>query len=98
MGEYFLASAFEKVVVQKTGYVGLTGAGTQQVFLRGFLDKYGVKPEIFTREVGKEGGGGGGYVLVLCETLFWPLPFHSFKVVSLLLFLTIKRDFRVGVL
>lgn len=52
VGEYFLASAFEKVLVQKSGYVGLTGAGAQSLFFRGFFDKYGIKPEIFSREVG----------------------------------------------
>lgn len=52
VGEYFLASAFEKVLVQKTGYVGLTGSGGQKLFFRGFLDKYGIKPEVFAREVG----------------------------------------------
>ncbi|CAN0260308.1 unnamed protein product, partial [Ectocarpus fasciculatus] len=50
VGEYFLASAFEKVLVQKTGYVGLTGSGGQKLFFRGFLDKYGIKPEVFARE------------------------------------------------
>lgn len=51
MGEYFLASAFEKVLLQRTGLVGLTGLGSQQLFFRGFLDKYGIKPELFVREV-----------------------------------------------
>ncbi|CAM9358686.1 unnamed protein product [Scytosiphon promiscuus] len=50
MGEYFLASAFEKVIVQKSGYVGMTGMGTQKPFFRAFLDKYGIKPEVFARE------------------------------------------------
>ena len=51
VGEYFLASAFEKVVVQKSGYVGLTGIPQQKLFLRRFFDKYGIKPEVFAREV-----------------------------------------------
>eukprot|EP00904_Undaria_pinnatifida_P002385 jgi/Undpi1/12147/HiC_scaffold_5.g01823.m1 len=48
--EYYLASAFEKVLLQRSGYVGLTGAGMQTLFLRGFFDKYGIKPEVFARE------------------------------------------------
>lgn len=52
VGEYFLASAFEKVLVQKSGYVGLNGISQQKLFFRGFFDKYGIKPEIFAREVG----------------------------------------------
>lgn len=52
VGEYFLASAFEKILVQKSGYVGLTGAGAQSLFFKGFFDKYGIKPEVFSREVG----------------------------------------------
>lgn len=51
ISEYFLASAFEKVLVQKTGYVGLTGIPQQKLFFRGFFDKYGIKPEMFAREV-----------------------------------------------
>lgn len=52
VGEYYLASAFEKVLLQRSGYVGLTGIGAQQLFFRGFFDKYGIKPEVFAREVG----------------------------------------------
>lgn len=51
MGEYFLASAFEKVILQKSGYVGMTGMGTQKPFFKGFFDKYGLKAEVFAREV-----------------------------------------------
>lgn len=51
--EYYLASAFEKVLLQRSGYVGLTGGGTQTLFMRGFFDKYGIKPEVFAREVSK---------------------------------------------
>lgn len=54
VGEYYLASAFEKVLVQKSGYVGLTGTGDQKLFYRGFLDKYGIKPEVLAREVGEQ--------------------------------------------
>ncbi|CAM9556081.1 unnamed protein product [Ascophyllum nodosum] len=50
MGEYFIASSFEKIMMQKTGFVGLTGLGSQQLFFRGLFDKYGVKPEVFARE------------------------------------------------
>eukprot|EP00903_Cladosiphon_okamuranus_P015752 g14538.t1 len=50
IGEYFLASAFEKILVQKSGYVGLMGIAQQKLFFRGFFDKYGIKPEMFARE------------------------------------------------
>lgn len=71
--EYYLASAFEKVLLQRSGYVGLTGGGAQTLFMRGFFDKYGIKPEVFAREVSSVStppcacmhpqelyGGGGG--------------------------------------
>lgn len=38
--------------MQKSGYVGLTGIPQQKLFFRGFFDKYGIKPEMFAREVG----------------------------------------------
>lgn len=52
VGEYYLASSFEKIFVQRTGFVGLTGIGVDRVFIKRFLDKYGIKPQIFAREVG----------------------------------------------
>lgn len=50
VGEYYLASSFEKIFVQRTGFVGLTGIGVDRVFIKRFLDKYGIKPQIFARE------------------------------------------------
>lgn len=41
-GAYFLASAFEKVYVQPSGDVGLTGLAYVSPFLQGTLDKLGV--------------------------------------------------------
>lgn len=52
VGEYYLASAFEKIFIQPSGYVGLTGMGQDRVFLKRFIDRYGIKAEIFSREVG----------------------------------------------
>lgn len=45
-GAYFLASAFEKVYVQPSGDVGLTGLAYVSPFLHGALDKLGVVPQM----------------------------------------------------
>lgn len=45
-GAYFLASAFDKVYVQPSGDIGLTGLSYVSPFLRGTLDKLGVVPQI----------------------------------------------------
>lgn len=44
--ETYLASAFDEVIVQPTGEVGLTGVLADQPFARGTLDKLGVDPQI----------------------------------------------------
>lgn len=48
-GSYYLASAFEKVYVQPSGDVGLTGVGLEVPFGRELLDKAGVKPQMGRR-------------------------------------------------
>lgn len=44
--EVYLASAFDEVVVQPTGEVGLTGVLVEQPFARDALDKIGVDPQL----------------------------------------------------
>ncbi|MGH3320689.1 MAG: signal peptide peptidase SppA [Streptosporangiaceae bacterium] len=46
---YYLASAFDRVYLQPSGDVGLTGVSLEQHFLRGALDKAGVTPQIGQR-------------------------------------------------
>jgi len=41
--EYFLASAFSYIILQPRGILSLFGITTTTPFLRGFLDKYGIK-------------------------------------------------------
>ncbi|MGH9380626.1 MAG: signal peptide peptidase SppA [Thermoanaerobaculia bacterium] len=45
-GSYFVASAFEKIYIQPSGDVGLTGLAYVSPFLRGTLDKLGVIPQM----------------------------------------------------
>lgn len=50
---YYLASTFEQVWVQPVGFVGLNGLSFEAPFLRGLLDRYGIKPEFVTRRAYK---------------------------------------------
>mmetsp|Transcript_35585 Transcript_35585/g.60528 ORF Transcript_35585/g.60528 Transcript_35585/m.60528 type:complete len:528 (+) Transcript_35585:109-1692(+) len=45
--EYFLASAFNYVHLQARGHLELFGTSTTNLFLRGALDKYGIKAHVF---------------------------------------------------
>lgn len=45
--EYFLASAFGYVHLQARGNLNLFGVSSTNLFLRGMLDKYGVKAHVF---------------------------------------------------
>jgi hypothetical protein len=45
--EYYLASAFSHVHLQSEGELNLFGLGASQMFLRGTLDRYGVKAHVF---------------------------------------------------
>ena len=47
---YYLASAFDEIYLQPSGMVGLTGLLSENVFLRGSLDKLGVVPRLDHRE------------------------------------------------
>ncbi len=42
---YFLATAFDKIYLQNSGTLNVTGLYSPSMFLRGTLDKIGVKPE-----------------------------------------------------
>ena len=44
--EYYVASAADRVVLMPAGTLDLTGIATYEVFLRGALDKLGVKPDL----------------------------------------------------
>ncbi|MBT2208324.1 MULTISPECIES: signal peptide peptidase SppA [Actinomadura] len=46
---YYLATGFEKVYLQPTGEVGLTGVALEEPFFAGALDKLGVQPRFAKR-------------------------------------------------
>lgn len=50
LGAYYLASAFDEIWMQPLGTVSLPGLSAEMPFLRGVLDKVGVKPEFFQRK------------------------------------------------
>ncbi len=45
-GSYYLATGFEEILLQPSGDVGLTGILMESYFLRGTLDKLGLKPRL----------------------------------------------------
>jgi len=45
-GSYYLATAFDEIWLQPSGDIGLTGVFLESPFLRGTLDKLGVKPRM----------------------------------------------------
>jgi len=45
-GAYYLATAFDEIWLQPSGDIGLTGVILESPFLRGTLDKVGVKPRM----------------------------------------------------
>ena len=45
-GSYYLATAFDEIWLQPSGDIGLTGIFLESPFLRGTLDKVGVKPRM----------------------------------------------------
>ncbi len=47
---YYLATAFDKVYLQPSGDIGLTGVIMESFFLRGALDKLGVTPHMDNRK------------------------------------------------
>jgi protease IV len=46
---YYLAAAFERVYLQPTGYLGVTGVALEEPFFRGALDKLGIAPRFGKR-------------------------------------------------
>lgn len=50
LGRYYLASVFDELWMQPMGLVMISGVNAEQPFLRGVLDKMGVKPEFFQRK------------------------------------------------
>jgi protease IV len=47
--QYYLATAFEKIWLQPSGDLGLTGIAVERLFLRGLLDKLGADFQVATR-------------------------------------------------
>lgn len=47
--EYYLASAFDEIVLQPSGEVGITGIGIEMPFVKGLLNKIGIEPEFYAR-------------------------------------------------
>jgi protease-4 len=45
-GSYYLATAFDEIWLQPSGDIGLTGVFLESPFLRGSLDKLGIKPRM----------------------------------------------------
>jgi protease-4 len=54
--EYWLASAFDEIVVQPAGFVSLNGLLIEQHYLKEALNKIGVEPEMVQRKSYKTGG------------------------------------------
>jgi protease-4 len=50
IGEYWLASAFETIIVQPAGQVSLNGIYIEQPFIKETLDKIGVEAQIYQRK------------------------------------------------
>lgn len=48
-GSYYLATAFGEIWLQPSGDVGLSGLSLESMFVRGALDKLGVKPQMSQR-------------------------------------------------
>jgi len=49
-GSYYLASIFDEIWIQPSGYVGLIGLSIIQPYLSDFLKKIGIEFEVFKRE------------------------------------------------
>ena len=47
---FYLASSFEDIWVQPSGTVGIAGIGIEQPFLKGFLDRLGLKVSVVKRK------------------------------------------------
>ena len=49
MSEYYLASAFDEIILQPGGEVGITGISIEMPFVRKLLNRIGIKPEFYAR-------------------------------------------------
>ncbi len=56
MPSYYLASAFDNIWVQPSGTVGVAGIGTEQMFFKDFLDRFGIKASFLQRKEYKSAG------------------------------------------
>lgn len=56
MSSYYLASAFDTIWVQPSGTVGVAGIGTEEMFFKDFLDRFGVKATFLQRKEYKSAG------------------------------------------
>jgi protease-4 len=50
LGTYYLASAFDEIWLQPMGEISIAGIRAEVPFVRGALDKAGVKPQFFARK------------------------------------------------
>lgn len=50
LGRYYLASAFDEIWMQPLGTLAISGVGAEMPYLRGVLDKLGVRPQFYQRE------------------------------------------------
>src|SRR5690606_13146649 len=56
MPSYYLASAFDNIWVQPSGTVGVAGIGTEEMFFKDFLDRFGIKASFLQRKEYKSAG------------------------------------------
>ena len=49
LSEYYLASAFDEIILQPNTDVGITGISIEMPFVRNLLDKIGIVPEFYSR-------------------------------------------------
>jgi len=56
MSSYYLASAFDTIWVQPSGTVGVAGIGTEEMFFKDFLDRFGIKASFLQRKEYKSAG------------------------------------------
>jgi protease-4 len=56
MSSYYLASAFNTIWVQPSGTVGVAGIGTEEMFFKDFLDRFGIKAQFLQRKEYKSAG------------------------------------------
>ncbi|MGE4062959.1 MAG: signal peptide peptidase SppA [Rhodospirillaceae bacterium] len=56
MSSYYLASAFNTIWVQPSGTVGVAGIGTEELFFKDFLERFGLKASFLQRKEYKSAG------------------------------------------